>query len=122
MSEKERNPMIPSPPAVPLAQEPIRTLGKERIALSGRVESLPSFSQLPNGNTVAHFSIREQHIDGETFVRQVTAFGKQAEQLRESLSIGQEVSIAGYDHTRRLRDKTGRVHTVRELYLSRLTK
>ncbi len=49
----------------------------------------------------------------------MVAFGRRAEALKDQLTVGQEVKLAGYLHTREVQSpRGGKVKTVAEIYLA----
>ncbi len=60
-----------------------------------------------------------EHVGETTVWHTVVAFGVRAEALRDSLTVGREVKLAGYLHTREVQSpENGSVKTVAEIYLA----
>jgi single-strand DNA-binding protein len=97
---------------------------KERVSITGRVGRLPSFKTIKTG-LMAKFPLAE-HTDtdgsAKTTWHTIVSFGKTAERLRDTLTKGQQITIAGYPHERITRNpKTGTEKVVTEIYLAGLT-
>src|SRR5215211_3783515 len=72
---------------------------RERLTLLGRVGAAPTARTTPKGTLVARFPLGVR--DGEaTAWHQVLAFGKRAEQVRDTVHRGDTVEVVGYRHTR----------------------
>jgi single-stranded DNA-binding protein len=92
---------------------------KERKVITGRVGRVPTVKQIKTG-LMAKFPVAEHQPDGATTWHTVVAFGKNAETLRDSLTKGEMVSIAGYPHEREVTSRAGQTRTVTEIYLAGL--
>jgi hypothetical protein len=102
--------VAPSEPPAPTEEgaaettpTPTETRAKQRaVTLMGRVAALPTFRTTPKSQQlVARFPLAVHEAqDGEvvTTYHQVIAFGARAEKLRESLALGEEVQVMGYQH------------------------
>jgi hypothetical protein len=94
---------------------------KERVTIIGRVEREPSFKQIKTG-LMAKLPVAEHQPDGSTTWHTIVVFGKKAEALRDSLTKGQMVTIAGYPHERTISNpKTGALRTMTEIYRAGIT-
>ena len=101
-----------------LIDKPPEKEKKERVTITGRVGRLPSFKTIKTGLMVK-FPVAEHQPDGSTTWHSITAFGKVAEGLRDTLTKGQMVTIAGYPHERTITNpKTGMEKIVSEIYLA----
>jgi single-strand DNA-binding protein len=93
---------------------------KERVSITGRVGRVPTFKTIKTG-LMAKFPVAEHQPDGSTTTwRTIVAFGKTAEALRDTLTKGDLISIAGYPHNREITGKSGQTRTVTEIYLAGL--
>jgi single-strand DNA-binding protein len=92
---------------------------KERMVITGRVGRLPTVRQIKTG-LMAKFPVAEHQQDGSTTWHTIVAFGKTAEALRDSLTKGQLITVAGYPHQREITGKSGQTRTVTELYMAGL--
>ena len=92
---------------------------KERKVITGRVGRVPTVRQIKTG-LMAKFPVAEHQPDGATTWHTIVAFGKNAESLRDSLTKGEMVSIAGYPHQREITGKAGQTRTITEIYLAGL--
>jgi hypothetical protein len=94
---------------------------KERVTITGRVGRIPSFRTIKTG-LMAKFPLAEHQPDGSTHWTTIVAFGKAAEGVRDTLTKGQQITIAGYPHERTTTNpKTGAERRVTEIYLAGLT-
>jgi single-strand DNA-binding protein len=90
---------------------------KERVVVTGRVGRVPTIRTIKTG-LMAKFPVAEHLPDGSTTWHTIVAFGKHAESLRDSLTKGEMVSVAGYPHEREITGKAGQTRTVTEIYLA----
>jgi single-stranded DNA-binding protein len=92
---------------------------KQRVEITGRIGKLPTFKETTKG-IIAKFPVAE-HVDDTTRWHTIVAFGKHAEALRDSLTLGEEVKVIGYSHERQAGNKKdGTPKKVREIYLAGL--
>ncbi len=79
---------------------------EKKVEIVGRVGTLPTFRQTKKG-LMARFALAE-HPDADTTIwHNVVAFGSKAEQLKDSLTIGEAVKIVGKPFTWQARTKKG---------------
>jgi len=91
------------------------TTSKNRVQLSGHLGSDPELKTIESGRKLAKFSIatHESYKNNkgdtitETHWHYVTAWGKMAEFIQESLHKGTEVAIEGKLQSRSYTDKDG---------------
>jgi single-stranded DNA-binding protein len=69
---------------------------------------------------MAKFPIAQHNPDGSTTWNTIVAFGKTAEGLRDSLTKGETITVAGYPHEREVTSKAGQKRTVTEIFLAGL--
>jgi len=68
----------------------------ERHQLTGIVGRSPRFKQTKRGKAVASFPLAEHPQEGETHWREIRAFGRVAEFVRDSVQQGQPVEVTAY--------------------------
>jgi single-stranded DNA-binding protein len=103
----------------PTKDRPAGKETKERLVITGRVGRAPTIKQIKTG-LMAKFPVGEHQPDGATTWHTIVAFSKHAETLRDSLTKGEMVSIAGYPHEREVTSRAGQTRTVTEIYLAGL--
>lgn len=94
---------------------------RERVSLSGRVGSDPSFRTTPKGTLVARFPLAVHGADNSTTWFPVLAFNQRAEQLKDFVKRGMPLDVVGYLHTREARSRNGTPTTIREVYAVTVT-
>jgi single-strand DNA-binding protein len=87
------------------------------MVITGRVGREPTIKQIKRG-LMAKSPVAEHRPDGSTTWHTIVAFGKNAESLRDSLTKGQMITVAGYPHEREITGKAGQTRTVTEIYVA----
>jgi single-strand DNA-binding protein len=93
---------------------------KERVVITGRVGRVPMIKPIKTG-LMAKLPLAE-HKPGstETTWHTVVAFGKTAESLRDSVTKGQMITVAGFPHEREVTGKSSQKRKITEIYLAGL--
>jgi hypothetical protein len=95
---------------------------QERVAMSGRVGTAPTFRTTPRGVRIGRFKLAEHDESGSTAWHTVIAFGTRADQLeREPLGKGDSVEVVGYRHERQAMQR-GVSTTVVEVYATAIRR
>jgi single-strand DNA-binding protein len=101
------------------AEKPPEKENKERVVITGRVGREPTIKQIKT-RLMAKFPVAQHNPDGSTTWNTIVAFGSKAEALQETITKGQQITVAGYPHTRETQTKSGQKRTVTEIYLADL--
>jgi hypothetical protein len=102
-------------------QEAERSAEQERVSLSGRVGSDPTFRTTPKGTLVGRFPLAVHGEDSSTTWYPVLAFNQRAERLRDSVHKGEAVRVVGYVHERETRTRAGDTRKIQEIYAVTIT-
>jgi hypothetical protein len=92
---------------------------KERVVITGRVGREPTIKQIKTG-LMAKSPVAEHHPDGGTTWHTIVSFGKNAEALRNALTKGEMITVAGYPHEREVSSKAGQKRKITEIFLAGL--
>lgn len=109
----------PQPQPAPQEQTPAREKD-ERVELTGRVGTPPTFKTTESGWDVLSFRLAVHPEEGKTEWHSVVAFKDTATRLRDSLQKGEEVRVIGFKGENRrnyIDRKTGQERTHVERFI-----
>lgn len=109
----------PAPQPAPREQTPAREKD-ERVELTGRIGTPPTFKTTSNGWDVLEFRLAVHPEEGKTEWHSVVAFGARAQQMKDRIQKGEEVHVIGFKGENRrnyIDKKTGEQKTRMERFV-----